>query len=217
LAAGAVEFVQASIEAIDPDARAVRSDRWSWEADFLVVALGAEPRPELRRRDGRVHVRRLGDGGRAGGESGARRCRGRERLCRDRGRAVRVPAGTVRVRAAAGRVAASARAARADGALGFDLPADPAAERGARRTAWLREQLAARAIEAHAGRAGERFEAVLVVYEDGELEADLVIGVPPHRPPAVVAESALAGDDGWVSVDPGAVATALPACSPSAT
>src|SRR5688572_3867334 len=47
LAAGAVEVVQASVEAIDPDARTARSDQGTWEADFLVVALGAEPRPDL--------------------------------------------------------------------------------------------------------------------------------------------------------------------------
>jgi sulfide:quinone oxidoreductase len=46
-----------------------------------------------------------------------------------------------------------------------------------------------------------------VVYADGRLEADLVIGVPPYRVPAVVAESGLAGEGGWVAVDRGTLAT----------
>jgi hypothetical protein len=37
------------------------------------------------------------------------------------------------------------------------------------------------------GRKIERFEPGPVAYADGELEAGRVIGVPPHRPPAVVA------------------------------
>jgi sulfide:quinone oxidoreductase len=34
-----------------------------------------------------------------------------------------------------------------------------------------------------------------------------LIGVPPHRPPKVVAESALGGEGGWIKVDPGTLAT----------
>jgi sulfide:quinone oxidoreductase len=47
LAGDAVRFVPASVEAIDPIARTVRCDGADLHADFLVVALGAEPRPDL--------------------------------------------------------------------------------------------------------------------------------------------------------------------------
>jgi sulfide:quinone oxidoreductase len=47
LTAHGIDFQQASVEAIEPTARAVRSDGESWQTDFLIVALGAEPRPDL--------------------------------------------------------------------------------------------------------------------------------------------------------------------------
>jgi len=210
LTAGGVEFVQASVEAIDPDARTVRSDRGTWEADFLVVALGAEPRPDL--------------------------VAGMAEHTYDVWEAARVPAARAALEAfAGGRVCVviagapyKCPPAPYECALLLD---EWLRERGLRErtelvgstfqpillpnagragSAWLGEQLAVRGIEAQAGRAVERFEAGLVVYDDGELEADLVIGVPPHRAPAIVAESALAGDGGWLSVDPGTLATAYP-------
>ena len=47
LAGGGIEFVQARVEEIDPVARTVRADGRAWQADFLVVGLGAQPRPGL--------------------------------------------------------------------------------------------------------------------------------------------------------------------------
>ena len=48
-----------------------------------------------------------------------------------------------------------------------------------------------------------------VVFEDGSREKyDLLIAIPPHRPPLVVRESPIAGATGWASVDPATLATA---------
>ncbi len=33
------------------------------------------------------------------------------------------------------------------------------------------------------------------------VQADLIIGIPPHRPPAVVKESGLTGEGAWIAVD----------------
>jgi sulfide:quinone oxidoreductase len=41
-----------------------------------------------------------------------------------------------------------------------------------------------------------------VVFANERRPFDLLFGVPPHRPPAVVRESGLVGDSGWVSVKP---------------
>lgn len=47
-----------------------------------------------------------------------------------------------------------------------------------------------------------------VALEDGaSLSYDLMIAVPPHQAPAVVAASPLAGAAGWILVDPGTLAT----------
>lgn len=47
-----------------------------------------------------------------------------------------------------------------------------------------------------------------VEFENGEIvHFDLLVAVPPHRSPAVVRESGLAGETGWVPVDPGTLRT----------
>ncbi|MBI5287730.1 MAG: NAD(P)/FAD-dependent oxidoreductase [Chloroflexi bacterium] len=50
-----------------------------------------------------------------------------------------------------------------------------------------------------------------IVFEDGAREAyDLLIAVPPHRPPAIVRESQIAGPAGWAKVDSGLLLTDAP-------
>jgi sulfide:quinone oxidoreductase len=50
-----------------------------------------------------------------------------------------------------------------------------------------------------------------VVFEDGAREKyDLLIAVPPHRPPAIVRASSIAGPTGWAKVDSGTLATERP-------
>ena len=79
---------------------------------------------------------------------------------------------------------------------------------GKEGSAWLAGELEARGIDFEVGRKIERFAPGRVVFADAELEADLVIAVPPHRAPAVVRESGLAGEGGWIRVDPSTLATA---------
>jgi sulfide:quinone oxidoreductase len=44
-------------------------------------------------------------------------------------------------------------------------------------------------------------EAGEVVFTNKRLPFDLLLGVPPHKPPAVVRESGLVGESGWVEVN----------------
>ena len=74
---------------------------------------------------------------------------------------------------------------------------------------WMAGQLAERGISKRVGAKAERVEAGRVVLADGGEEPfDLLVAVPPHRPPAVVAESGLVAGHGWIGVDPGTLATA---------
>jgi sulfide:quinone oxidoreductase len=61
-------------------------------------------------------------------------------------------------------------------------------------------QLQAKGIHFEPNRKVVRVEADRVVFEGGELPYDYLLAVPAHQPPAVVRESGLA--DGWVRVDP---------------
>jgi sulfide:quinone oxidoreductase len=210
LADRAIDFRQASVRAIEPAARTVRCDGESWQADFLVVALGAQPRPDL--------------------------VAGLAEHAHDVWEPARVPAAKAALEDFdGGRIAVviagapyTCPPAPYECALLLD---EWLRERGLRErteltvstfqpillpnagregSTWLGEQLAARGIEAHAGRKVERVEERRVVYADGELEADLVFGVPPHRAPNVVAEAGLTSEGGWIAVDPGSLATGHP-------
>ena len=73
---------------------------------------------------------------------------------------------------------------------------------------WMAGQLAERSITQRIGAKAERVEAGRVVLADGSEEPfDLLLAVPPHRPPAVVTESGLVAGHGWIGVDPGTLAT----------
>jgi sulfide:quinone oxidoreductase len=72
---------------------------------------------------------------------------------------------------------------------------------------WMGRQLSERGISFRLGAKTERVEPGRVVLADTEMPFDLLIAVPPHRPPAVVAESGLTAEHGWIAVDPGTLAT----------
>ncbi len=196
-----IHFLRQDIRAIDPRARAATSDGETIDADYLVVALGAEPRPDL--------VEGLAEHGHdvwdvAGVPAAA------QALARfDGGRIAIVIAG----------VPYTCPPAPYECAMHVD---EYLRERGIRErsslvvstvqpllmpnagkdgSAWLGEQLAARDIAFQVGCKIERVEAGRVVFADGELEFDLLIAVPPHRVPAVVKASGLTGEGEWIGVD----------------
>lgn len=47
-----------------------------------------------------------------------------------------------------------------------------------------------------------RVEAREVVFEKRSIGYDLLLGIPPHRAPAVVRESGLTGESGWIEINP---------------
>ena len=70
--------------------------------------------------------------------------------------------------------------------------------------------LKARGIRFHPGSRVERFEPggrEVVLADGGRVGYDLLAGVPPHRAPAVVRESSLGGETGWIPVDRGTLET----------
>jgi len=53
-------------------------------------------------------------------------------------------------------------------------------------------------------------EAGEVIFANERRRFDLLFGVPPHRPPAVVRESGLVGESGWVTVNSRTLETPFP-------
>ncbi len=74
---------------------------------------------------------------------------------------------------------------------------------------WMVARLEEHDVSQRTGAKAEHVERGRVVLaEGGEEPFDLLIAVPPHRPPAIVSESGLAAAHGWIAVDSATLATA---------
>jgi len=74
----------------------------------------------------------------------------------------------------------------------------------------IESRLADNGITFLPNRKATAIEAGEVVFANERRSFDLLFGVPPHRPPAVVRESGLVGDSGWVSVNSRTLETQFP-------
>jgi sulfide:quinone oxidoreductase len=207
LARHGVEFVQTQIEAIDPGARRVQTSDGPLDGDRLVVALGAESRPDL--------VPGLAEHGHdvwsfAGVRDAA------ERLASFQGgRILVLVAGAPYPCPPAPYECALhlhehlvARGLRDRTELSVaTLQPMLMPNAGREGSEWMGGQLADHGISQRVGAKTDRIEPGLVVLAEGEIPFDLLIAVPPHRPPAVVADSGLTASHGWIAVDAGTLAT----------
>jgi sulfide:quinone oxidoreductase len=211
-----IRFVQAKIVRIDAAARAVSTDAGEFDGDHLVIALGAEPRPDLIP-GATEHAVNLYDPGSVEGAT--------ERITSmTRGRVVVVIGGLPYKCPPAPYEAAfmlddhfRSRGVRDAIDLTFTtlqpglLPnAGPV---GAR---WIGDRMTERDIRWEVGKKPIRFESDRVVFGAGDggtgesLGFDVAVLTPPHRAPAVVQESGLTGSGDWISVDPGTLETPFP-------
>jgi len=192
--------------AVEPDRHRVRTAGAGLHYDYLIVALGAQPRPDMV--PGAEHALNLYDA-----------------------HEVERRAPEVR-QLQAGRVAVGILGlpykcppAPYEGAMLLDdffrrqgvrdrvelvaftpQPSSlPAA--GPAACAAVEGQLAEKGIRFQPNRKTVRVEPGRVVFESGELTYDVLVAVPPHRPPQVVLESGLA-QDGWIRPDPRTLRTA---------
>jgi sulfide:quinone oxidoreductase len=206
-----VRFVQATISSIDPVAKRVETDAGTFEADFLVIALGADLHPEATPGlveggnefytvEGAFALREIlptFEGGRVivGVTSAPFKCPPAPSetalLVHDflTERGIRDPSEIALVMP-----------------LPVPIPPSPAASEA------LLTAFAERGIEWHPKTLIQSLDAdrkVVVLSDGSEMPYDLFLGVPVHRAPAVVAESGLAVD-GWIPVNPLTLETAVP-------
>ncbi|WP_205470927.1 NAD(P)/FAD-dependent oxidoreductase [Nocardioides sp. SYSU D00038] len=206
-----VRFVPAAITAIDPAAKRVETDAGTFEADVLVVALGADLHPEATPGlveaghefysvPGAFAARRVLEefpGGRVvvGVTSTPFKC---------------PPAPSETALLVHDLLVERGLREQSEVALvmplGAPIPPSPAASEA------VLAAFAERGIEWHPEtlvRALDPERRVAVLADGGEMPFDLFLGVPTHRVPRVVAESGLCVD-GWVPVDPLTLETAHP-------
>jgi len=206
-----VRFVQAAVRAIDPAARRVDTDAGAFDADVLVVALGADLEPsatpglvegghEFYTVPGAFAVRDVLDsfrGGRVvvGVTSTPFKC---------------PPAPSETALLVHDFLLRRGLRENSEVALvmpfGVPIPPSPAASEA------LLAAFAERDIAWHPDRLVRALDPArkTVVFADGdELPYDLFLGVPVHRAPAVVEESGMCVD-GWIPVDPLTLETKFP-------
>ncbi len=206
-----VRFVQSIIRAIDPVAKRVETDAGTFDADVLVVALGADLHPE----DTPGFVE--------GGydfytEAGAFALQ--EVLANfDGGRVVVAvtstpfkcpPAPSETALLMHDFLSARGLRERSEIALVMPLPVPIPPSPDASRV--LLATFAERGIEWHPNTLVRRLDPerrVAVAADGEELPYDLFLGVPVHRAPAVVVDAGLTVD-GWIPVDPKTLQTRFP-------
>lgn len=212
LAARGIRFVQAEVVAIDLERRTVRTAEGELAWDYLVVALGAEPRPDLvpglPETPGAFNLYDA-ESALAAGEALRRLERGRV-LVAVLGLPYKCPPAPYEAALLVDeRLRQEGRRAGVALAVTTPQPASlPVA--GPAGCEALEGNLALRGIDFLPRRVPRRVRPGAVEFEDGEEPFDLLLAVPPHRPPRVVAESGLVGPGGWVEVDRWTLRTAHP-------
>ena len=206
-----VKFVRSTIRSFDPVAKRVSTDAGEFEADILVVALGADLDPagtpglveaghEFYTVAGAFALRNVleeFEGGRVvvGVTSTPFKC-------------PPAPSETALLMhdLLERRGLLESSTVSLVMPMGVPIPPSPAA------SAALLEAFAERGIEWHPGRLITGLDPrrnVAQFADGGEIGFDLFLGVPVHRAPVVVLESGMAVD-GWIQVDPLTLETAFP-------
>jgi sulfide:quinone oxidoreductase len=206
-----VRFVQATVRSIDPTAKRVETDAGTFDADVLVVALGADLHPEAT--PGLVeggHEFYTVPGAFAVRDVLSRFAGGRVVVAVTSTPFKCPPAPSETVLLMHDYLTERGRRERSEIALvmplGVPVPPSPVASQallGAfaeRDISWHGERLV---------RALDPGRKVAVLSDGGEMPYDLFLGVPVHRAPAVVEESGMTVD-GWIPVDPLTLETSFP-------
>jgi sulfide:quinone oxidoreductase len=206
-----VEFVQATVQSIDPVARRVETDAGRLEGDVMVLALGADLDPsatpgllegghEFYTVDGAFAARDV-----LAGFGGGRVIVG---VLSTPFKCPPAPSETALLLHDYLVDRGLRESCEISLVMDFSRPIPPSPE----ASAALLTAFADRGIEWHARREVCELDParkVAILRDGGEMAYDLFLAVPVHRAPAVVVESGLTVD-GWIPVDPLTLETSFP-------
>ena len=203
LAARGIQVHRAAVTAIDVRTRAVRTEAGSIPFDYLIVALGAEARPDLVAGFGPPAFN-LYD------PDDVERLAARVRTFREGRLLVAVLGGPYKCPPAPFEAAMMLddlfrkRGLRDSIEIQASTPQPMSLPVvGTAGCAQVEGQLAGKDIRFTPNRKVVKVDGHTLVSDGATIPADLLIGVPPHRPPAVARESGLAMRGEWIAVDPG--------------
>jgi sulfide:quinone oxidoreductase len=206
-----IEVIRGNIERIDPERKQVAVDGQTIEADHLVVALGAEFRPEavpglaewghtFCTLDGATRLRGVLDDFRSG-----------RVLLLTAAPAYKCPAAPYE---GAMLIDALFRERRVRGSVAIELHSSepgPMGVAGPEASAAVRAMVEGKGISYRPDHQIERADAGRVTFTDGAtVDFDLLVHVPPIAPPPVLRGSGLVDDSGWVAADRHTLATRVP-------
>ncbi len=207
-----IELVEAEARAIDFEARRIETSNGPVAYDRLVVALGAELAPELLPgfAETALDVYTL-DGALEAGRALEGFTGGRVAVLVSRlpYKCPAAPYETALLTEALLRRRGLRERSSVDVYTPEPLPMPTA---GPELGAAVHGILESRRIGFHPEQTIERVEAdtrELVLADDERVPYDLLLGIPPHRAPAVIRESALAGESGFIPVDRTSLATTV--------
>ncbi len=206
-----VRFVQSTIRVIDPGAKRVETDAGAFDADVLVVALGADLQPEA--------TPGLLDGGYDFYTEGGAFALRDVLDAFDGGRVVVAVTSTpFKCPPAPSETALlmhdflTERGVRDRSQIALVMPLPVPIPPSPDASAALLKVFAERGIDWHPNtivRALDPQRRVAILGDESEIAYDLFLGVPTHRAPRVVVEAGLTVD-GWIPVDPVTLETRFP-------
>ena len=202
-----IRYEQREITAIDPAARSAVTEAGVLSADYLVVALGAEARPDLVPGLVEHGYNPWSVQGVPGLKAALNSFYGGDIVIAIAGMPYTCPPAPFECAMLLDHYLRE-RGRRDRSSITVTTPKHillPNA--GAEGSSWLGRQLTARGIRHETGQEVRQVSAGHIDYANVGRDFDVLIGVPPHRPPAVIAESGLAGAGGWIAVDPGTFET----------
>jgi sulfide:quinone oxidoreductase len=205
-----VRFVQETVTAIDPESRHVRTDRTEYEADYLVVALGAElayeATPGLTEADAFYSVAGAGQlAGAIGSFASGHALIG---VCGIPYKCTPAPSECALLL----HDELVSRGVRGDCEISYIVPQPSPVPPSPDAASVVLEAFADRDIKFVPGRriaSLDRDRSVAGLDDGTEVSYDLFLGVPKHRAPEVVLASGMAVDD-YIPVDPATLATRYP-------
>ena len=197
-----IEWIQAEVQRIDAEAKSIDTDAGTFSGDYLVVALGAQLAPEAMPGFNESALNLYEPAGAVAIHEALGQFTGGRIVVLVAGAPFRCPAAPYE---AAMLVEAWTRENDIRDKVKIDLytpESIPMAVAGPEVGQALCAMMDERDVGNHFGQQVTAIETNTLRFDDGDATFDLLIGIPPHRAPTVLAQAGLIDATGYVPVHP---------------